>query len=130
MRTSRIASLMSSSVRRPLPRRPLNTLLSFSLRPSNAMKCSFLLLECRGLLFDHGHELCDAGILIPAVIDPAQLVRRRLDALEVGGALHNALDKAGLILDLGHVRLGADDDVAHALAGDAVVLGDLGEGQV
>ena len=48
----------------------------------------------------------------------------------MGGALHKALDKAGLILDLGHVRLGADDDVAHALAGDAVVLGDLGERQV
>ena len=41
-------------------------------------------LLSRGLLFDHGHELCDAGILIPAVIEPAQLVRRRLDALEVG----------------------------------------------
>ena len=48
----------------------------------------------------------------------------------MGLKLHEALDEPRLVFDLGHVVLRAHDDVAHALAGDAVVLGDLGEGQV
>ena len=40
------------------------------------------------------------------------------------------LDEPRFVFDLGHVVLRAHDHIAHALTGDAVVLGDLGQRQV
>ena len=48
----------------------------------------------------------------------------------MGTHLLEAADETGLILDLLHLVLCPDDDVPDALAGDARVLRDLGEGEV
>ena len=43
---------------------------------------------------------------------------------------HEALHKPGFVLQVGHDGLGPDDHVPDSLAGDAVILRDLGQRQI
>ena len=93
--------------------------------------------KCHGSLLLHllgqVQDLAGLGLQLRVVI-PGAAGQNGL-----GGALHllklllhgvEALDEAGLVLQVGEDGLRPDDHVPDALAGDAVVLGDLGQGQV
>ena len=93
--------------------------------------------KCHGLLLQQGVDgvihAPQQGLQLPVVIAGGELQRLAgilLDLLQLPVHGVEALDEAGLVLQLGEGGLGPDDDVPDALAGDVVVLRNLTQGQV
>ena len=69
-------------------------------------------------------------VVILPVVDGLDLLGGVEDGLHLLLHQHKALHEAGFVLQVGHDGLGPDDHVPDALAGDAVILRDLGQGQI
>ena len=93
--------------------------------------------KCHGSLLLHPlgqvQDLAGLGLQLRVVVPGAALqdgLGRSLHLLELFAHGVEPLDEAGLVLQVGEDGLRPDDHVPDPLAGDAVVLGDLGQRQV
>ena len=82
-----------------------------------------------GQLPDLPGRRLDVWVVIAAVA-LQDLFRVLSDLLELLVHGVEPLDQAGLVLQLGEDGLGPDDNIPDSLAGDAIVLSDLAQGQV
>ena len=97
---------------------------------AQSLKCHGLLLQYAGSGDDAVGQLLQPVVFILPVVDGLDLVGGSHDGVHAALHPHKALEQAGLVLQLVHGGLGADDHVPHTLPGDAAVLGDLRQRQI
>ena len=89
-----------------------------------------LLLQGGGLCQNLIGELCQAVVLILPVIQRFDLIGGFADGVQMPSELLKAANQAGFVLNLLHGGLRPDNDVPDALPGDALIFGNLRQGEV